>query len=359
MMRFPLAVAIPALMASSLLAVRLAHAASTEPERFRIISRFEIGGNDVAYDYLHVDTAAQRLYVAHGNRVDVLGLPGGARVGELTGMHGVHGTEIIPQLGKGYTSDGLDRAVTVFDRETLRTLRTIAPTGIKPDAIQYDPQSARLYVVNGGESGNVTVIDPKSDAIVATVELAGGKLEQIGFDGRGRAFVNDEGKSIVHVFDTATLKKVGEWKLGTCEEPTGMAVDAPHHRLHSVCGNHVMAVLDTDDGRLVAEVAIGADPDGVALDARRSLLFVSNREGTLDVIRQGTPDSYARIQVVKTGPGARTVALDPASGRVYVPTVQFGKAPPGGGRPPIMPSTFAVLVVGEAAASAASPGQMK
>ncbi|MFM2287737.1 MAG: hypothetical protein RL684_880, partial [Pseudomonadota bacterium] len=238
---------IPALVAVAPLPARAAHSAGVGSIRFGIIARFDVGGNDTAYDYLHVDAAAQRLYIAHGNRVDVLDLPAGARAGEIAGMHGVHGTEIIPLLGKGYTSDGLDRAVTVFDRKSLQVLRTIQPTGVKPDAIQYDPQSARLYVVNGGESGSVTVIDPKTDAIVATVELKGEKLEQIGFDGRGHAFVNDEGRSVVHVFDTATLKKIGEWKPGSCEEPTGMAVDAPHHRLHAVCGNHVMVVLDSDD----------------------------------------------------------------------------------------------------------------
>jgi DNA-binding beta-propeller fold protein YncE len=340
-----------ALCAAAWLEAAPAAAPSQDGERWSIIARFPIGGNDTAYDYLRVDEAAQRLYVAHGSRVEVLGLPAGNRSGEVAGMHGVHGMEIIPELGKGYTSDGLDRTVTVFDRETLAVKGKIGPTGTKPDAIHYDPGSRRLFVVNGGDSGNVSVIDPVADKIVATVALGGGKLEQIAFDGRGHAFVNDEDQSVVHVFDTASLHKSAAWKLGACQEPTGMAIDAPRHRLYSVCGNRKLVAVDSDDGRVVATVAIGSGPDGVAYDAQRGLLFVSNRDGTLDVIRELSADRYQRIQVLPTGPGARTIAFDATTRRIYVPTIQPGPAVAGAAGAPVDAKTFAILAIAPGTAS--------
>src|SRR5947207_4000834 len=163
---------------------------------YHMIAQYPIGGNDTGYDYLRVDALTRRVFVAHANRVEVLNVDTGEKLGEIAGMHGVHGIELIAELGKGYTSNGLDRTVTVFDRDTLKIRKVIRYTGVKPDAIQYDPQTRRLFVVNGGASGDVTVIDPVSDAIVDTLDLGGSKLEQIGFDGRGRAFVTDEGKSV-------------------------------------------------------------------------------------------------------------------------------------------------------------------
>lgn len=334
----------------ALLCVSGADAAPTVPVPqgaggYSIIARLPIGGNETGYDFLRVDGAAARLYVTHGTRVEVLQLPAGQKRGEVAGLNGVHGVELLAERGKGYASDGLDRTVVVFDRNTLVERARIGPTGLKPDDIRYDPVSARLFVVNGGASGDVTVIDPATDAIVGTVELGGGKLEQIGFDGHGRGFVNDEAKAVVHVFDTASLRRQGEWTMGACKEPTGLAVDTVHHRVYAACGNNVLVALDSGNGHVVATVPIGTDPDGVAFDARQALLFVSNRDGTLDVIHEDTPDRYQRVQVLATGPGARTLALDDASGRIYVPTAQFTAAA-GGGRPTIVPGTFTILVIG-------------
>jgi DNA-binding beta-propeller fold protein YncE len=321
-------------------------AAASSAGSYRIIAQYQIGGNDAGYDYLRVDAPTRRVFVAHANRVEVLNVDTGKKLGEISGMHGVHGIELIPELGKGYTSNGLDRTVTVFDRTTLQVRRLIKYTGIKPDAIQYDPDTRRLFVVNGGASGDVTVIDPSVDAIVATLDLGGSKLEQIGFDGRGRAFVNDEGKSVIHVFDTHSLQPVAKWSLGGCEEPTGMAVDRVHHRVFAACGNHKLAVLDTDDGHLVATPTIGSDPDGALFDTRSQRIFTSNKEGTLSVLRELTPDRYETLQTVVTQPGARTLAMDEESGRIFLPAARTGPAPAGGGAAAILPETFVLLVVG-------------
>jgi DNA-binding beta-propeller fold protein YncE len=314
---------------------------------YRVLAQWPIGGTDTGYDYLRVDADARRVYVAHGTRVEVLDVDSGQRLGEITGMHGVHGIEVIAELGRGYTSNGVERTVTVFDRATLAIRKVIAYTGVKPDAIQYDAGSKLLFVVNGGSTGDVTVIDPTTDAIVATVELGGSKLEQIGFDGSGRAFVNDEGKNVIHVFDTQTLRKTATWPLGACEEPTGMAVDREHGRIFSACGNEKLAVLDSTTGAIVAMAPIGKDPDGAAFDARTRRVFTSNRDGTLSILQEVTPGEIRPLQTLKTAPGARTIALDAKTGRVVMPSAQTGAAPTGGGSPSIEPKSFKIVVAGE------------
>jgi DNA-binding beta-propeller fold protein YncE len=317
---------------------------------YGIIARYQIGGNETGYDYLRVDAAMRRLYVAHAGRVEVLNVDSGELIGQVTGMRGVHGIELVPELGKGYTSDGLDRAITVFDRSTLHVRKRIRYTGEKPDALAYDPDTRRLFVVNGGGSGDVTVIDPTSDAIVDTVELGGAKLEQIRFDGRGRGFVNDEKLNLIHVFDTRTLKPLTTWSVAPCEEPTGMAVDEAHHRVFSACGNNKLAVLDSDDGHIVAMAPIGSDPDGAWFDPATQRIFTSNKEGTLSVLHEATPERYEPVQTLTTEPGARTIAFDEKTGHLFLPTARTGKAAAGGGAAPILPETFAVLVVGPVAA---------
>lgn len=321
-------------------------AAPKAADAYHIIARYQIGGNERGYDYLRVDAALRRLYVAHTNRVEVLNADTGAMIGQLTGMHGVHGIEIIPELDKGYTSDGLDRAITVFDRKTLQIRKRIMYTGEKPDAIAYDADTRRLFVVNGGPSGSVTVVDPATDAIVDTVELGGGKLEQIRFDGHGRAFVNDEQRNLIHVFDTRTMKPLTTWPISPCEEPTGMAVDEAHHRLFSACGNNKLAVLDSDSGRIVAMLPIGSDPDGAWFDPSTQRIFTSNNEGTLSVLHETTAESFEPVQTLMTGPGARTIAFDATTGHLFVPTARIGPPPASGGAAPMMPETFSVLVVG-------------
>jgi DNA-binding beta-propeller fold protein YncE len=327
--------------------ISMAQTAAAIKTNYQVIARYAIGGSDIGYDYLRVDSARRRLYVAHATRVEVLDIDAGRKVGEIAGMQGVHGIEIVPALEKGYISDGLDRAVRVFDRRTLKVIGLIQHTGVKPDAIQYDPEARRLFVVNGGASGDVTVIDPTSDAIVGTVELAGGKLEQIGFDGRGRGFVNDEAHSVIYSFDTHSLRALATWSMSPCEAPTGLAVDQTHHRVFAACGNRKLAVIDSDDGHIVAILPIGSDPDGAVFDPRMQRIFVSNREGCLSVLHELTPDRYEQLQTARTEAGARTLAFDDTTQRIYLATARTAAVPAGGGRAAILPETFSVLAVGD------------
>ncbi len=323
-------------------------AASTA--NYHVTARYAIGGSQKGYDYLRLDGVSRRLFVAHESRVEVLDADSGALLGAIEGTQGVHGIEVIPTLNRGFTSNGVDRSVTVFDYKTLQPYKAIKYTGVKPDAIQFDAYSGQLFVVNGGATGDVTVIDPASATITATVDLGGKKLEQIGFDGRGHAFVNDEDLSVAHVFDTKSHKVLEKWALAPCEGPTGMAVDIAHHRLFAACGNNVLAVIDSDSGKVVATPKIGADPDGAAFDPETQRVFVSNRDGTLTIVHEDSPDKYSVVQNVTTEYGARTIAYDPKTGRVFVPTAKFGPTPAATKevpepRPPMLANSFAILVV--------------
>ncbi len=341
---------IPSLCVTTAFAVMASSSAVPAPlmaqAHYRIIARYAIGGNEAGYDYIRVDPMMRRLYVAHSTRVEILDADSGRKIGAIEGLHGVHGIAIVPSVGKGYTSDGLDGAVTVFDLESLKILERIKSTGVMPDAIAYDRESRRVFAVNG-KSGDITVIDPKDDAIVGTVRPGGGKLEEIGFDGHGRAFVNDETNHEIHVFDTHDLRPLATWPLAPCEEPTGIAVDRAHHRVFCACGNGKLIVLDTADGRHVATLPIGLNPDGAAFDPATQRIFASSWAGTLSVIHESSPDRYESLQTVATERGARTLALDEKTGRLFLPTARFGKARAGGGRAPLVPGTFVVLVVGE------------
>jgi len=321
---------------------------------FRVLERIEIGGQDVGYDYLRLDAERKRLFVAHGSRVEVLDTTTGKIIDQITDAPGVHGIALADAFGHGFTSNGSDRTVTMFDLATLKTLKVIKYTGIKPDAIEYDPKTRQIFVVNGASTGDLTVIAPKNGAIVATVPLNGGKLEELAFDGRGRGFVNDEGQSAVRVFDTRTLKPLASWALQPGEAPTGLALDTAHHRLFAACGNKLLVVLNSDSGAVVATVPIGADPDGAAFDPGRGFIFTSNNDGTLTVIHQDGADQYRVVQTVVTDSGARTLAVDASSGRVYLPTAKFGPVPVPGptaatpnSRAPMLPASFALLVVGQ------------
>jgi YVTN family beta-propeller protein len=326
-----------------------AFAADTSP--YSVVAHFPIGG-EVRYDYLRVDPGARRLYVSHGTKVDVLDVDTGAKLGEIgpaigaQTMSGIHGIAIVPGLGRGFITAGGNRAVVMFDTVSLGVLKVIGGMGVKPDAIEYDPQTARIYVANG-QSGGVTVIDPVKGEVVANVPIDG-NLEGMAFDGRGHLFVNTENKSMIQVIDTATLRPVAAWPIAPAEGGTGLAIDAPHHRLFSAGGNGRLAVVDSDTGSVVATPAIGDDPDGDAFDAERGLIYTSNMPGTVTILHEDSPDTYSLVQTVTTAAGARTIALDAKTGRVFMATGKFKPPAPATADNPHpwrqgVPGTFEVL----------------
>jgi DNA-binding beta-propeller fold protein YncE len=326
----------------------LAAASVSGAADLKVLAHYPIGG-DVRYDYLRVDPAMRRLYVSHGNRVDVLDVDTGAVVGQVAPMNGIHGIAVVSDLGRGFITAGSDRAVVMFDLGTLKITKVIQGLGVKPDAIEYDPDTRMIFVANGA-SGGVTVIDPAKGEIAVTIPIEG-KLEGLAFDGKGRLFVNTEDKSMIQVIDTHAMKPIASWPIAPVEGGTGLAIDAAHHRLFSAGGNNMLAVVNSDTGAVVATPAIGDDPDGDAFDAASGTIYTSNMVGTVTAIHEDSADAYNVAQTVPTSFGARTISLDAKTGRIFLSTGKFGEAPaPTADKPhprrPGVPGSFEVLVVG-------------
>ncbi len=329
----------------------LATLAVSARAQYKVVAHFPIGGDTSSYDYLRADPVNRRLYVAHEKKFEVLDLDSGKKVGELGPVKRAHGIAIAPESGHGFAASGIDDLIIMFDLKTLAKLKEFKSSGSNPDSIEYDSETKRVYAANHGETGDVTVIVPVSGDIVATVALKGGKLEGLAFDGRGQGFVNDEDKSSVQVFDTHTLKYKATWSSAPGEGGTGLACDSAHHRIFSACANNKVVVLDSDSGKVVTTVASGEDPDGLAFDPKAGFIFTSNPDGTLTVIKQNSADSYTALPSVATAIGAKTITLDPTSGRLYTCAPKFGPKPApvkGGPKPkaPILEGTFEAIVVG-------------
>jgi DNA-binding beta-propeller fold protein YncE len=319
-------------------------AGATALADYRVLTQFKIGGEG-GYDYIRVDSAARRLYVSHGTRVEVLDADTGKVLGGIAPTNGVHGIAVAPEFNHGFTSNGKENTVTMFDLTTLQALKVIPLHGKKPDAIVYDADTRQVFVCNGGI---LAVIDAATGELKTDVKV-GGSLEEMAFDGRGRLFVNAEDESVIHVVDTHALKLIATWPLAPGEGPTGLAIDRTHRRLFSACGNGKFVVLDSDTGAMLTILPISEDPDGAAFDPVTDRAFASCRGGTLTVVQEESPDKFSVLQTVTTQFGARTLTLDEKTGRIFLPTAKFGPMPTDGSshRPPILPGTFTVLVVGQ------------
>jgi YVTN family beta-propeller protein len=336
------------LLATGLLAlVGAVPAAEAGDGPYALAGRWKIGGPG-GWDYLTADPARARLFVTRGDHVDVLSLKDASVLGHIPGTSGVHGVALAPGLKRGFTSNGRANSVTEFDYETLAVLREVKIPGVNPDAIVFDEGSGRLFTFNG-TSKDATVLDAKTLAVVATVAVPD-KPEFATIDGSGRVYVNIESSTgQIVVIDAARAAVVATWNLPGCEEPTGIALDGARHRLFSVCSNRRMVVTDSRDGTRIAEVPIGGGPDAVAFDADRGLVFSSNGEGSLTVARADAGDRFSVLETLATARGARTMALDPVSHRVYLVTAEFGPTPtPVAGQRPAraspLPDTFTVLM---------------
>ena len=322
---------------------------------WHVLHRWQIGGEG-GWDYLAFDPAAKHLYVSRSDRVlvlDVAGMPSMSRssvIGQVDGLSGVHGIAIADDLHRGFISNGRANTVTVFDPATLKTERTVAVDGQNPDAILYDPYSKRVFTFNG-HSHDASVIDAASGQLLGTIALPG-KPEFAVSDGKGHVYDNIEDKGELVEIDPKAMKVTHTWPLKNCEDPSGLAIDIAHRRLFSVCQNKNMAVTDADSGNPVASVPIGEGPDAAAFDPQRQLAFSSNGEsGTLTVVHEDSADHYTVLANVPTQKSARTMALDP-DGDIYLSAAQFGARPKPSadnphGRPPLVPGSFTILVVGQ------------
>ena len=332
--------------AIGLLLLRGSDRASAAGSPYHVVSRWVVGGEG-GWDYLAADPNARRLYVTHGTKVEVLDLDTGKPIGAIPGTAGAHGVAVAQKLGRGFIASGRDSAIVVFDLKTLAVTSRLHVPARFPDALLYEPVSNRVLSFDGG-SDNVCAFDAASGAFVDSLPLGG--TPEFAVTDDGRVYLNLESKSELVEFDALTLKILHRWPLAPGEEPTGLALDRKNHRLYSGCANRKLVVMDSRTGQVLGSLPIGEGVDAVGYDARRGLIFSSNGEGTLTVAREEKPGQFGVVETDSTQRGARTMALDERTGRVFVVTASFGPPPEPTAerphpRPTVLPGTFTVLVL--------------
>jgi DNA-binding beta-propeller fold protein YncE len=302
----------------------------------KVLKILEAGGSG-GWDYLTVDPDARRLYVSRSTRVMVLDADDGKSLGEIADTPGVHGIALVPGGAEGFTSDGKENMIGVFDLKSLKITRKVK-CGQNPDAICYDPATKKIFSFNHS-GGDITIADPSAPDKAPVTIMVGGTLETGVSDGAGRVYVNVEDKDEIVVIDSKEAKVLAHWPIKPATGPTGLAIDIAHKRLYAGCSNSKMAVVDTETGKVLATPTIGAGCDGVAFDPESGLAMSSNgRDGTLTAVKEGPAGEFTAVQTLKTIPQARTIAYDSKTHHVYLP----GNAPGASGAK----SVFSIAIVG-------------
>jgi len=322
---------------------------SAAGQDLRVIKTYKLGG-DGGWDYLTVDPESHHLFISRSTRVIVIDTESGKPVGEIPDTPGVHGIALANDLGRGFTSNGREGTVSIFDLKTLKPISKVQSVGENPDAILFDPATRRVFTFNG-RSHNSTAIDAASGNIVGKIEL-GGKPEFGVSTGEGELFVNIEDKSELLALDPKELKVKSRWPLAPCESPSGLAIDKKNRRLFVGCDNKMMAVVNADTGKVMTTLPIGDGVDADRFDPDKKLAFASCGEGVLTLVNEDSPDKFSVAQNLKTERGARTMELDPSTHKIYLVTAKFGPPPAATAeqphpRPSILPDTFEVLAVGK------------
>jgi len=334
-------------MVLALSSVLLASFPAAPSKPYQLKQKFTLGGEG-GWDYLTFDGSGKRLFISRATRVMVVDPYKGAVIAEIPNTTGIHGIALAPELGQGFTSNGRENTVTVFDLKTLKETSKLKVDGENPDAILYDPASKRVFTFNG-RSRNATAIDAAKGTVVGSIPLDG-KPEFAVADGKGMVFVNIEDKSELTSIDARKAAVVNTWPLAPCEEPSGLALDGKTRRLFAGCGNKLMAMVNADNGKVITTVPIGGGVDATGFDPKTQLAFSSNGDGTLTVVQEESPDKFVVLQNVETQRGARTMALDTTNHDVYLVTAEIEEAPPAEGqqrpRRTIKPGTFTLLVMG-------------
>jgi DNA-binding beta-propeller fold protein YncE len=323
-------------------------AAALGAEPYKFLNEIPIGGEG-GWDILTIDSAASRLYLSHATKVVVVDLNKNAVAGEIADTPGVHAFVAVPEHHHGFASNGKENKCSVIDLDTLKTISKIN-TDESPDDIVYTRRRRTLCVLNH-QGQTATLTDAASLDPVTRIPLGGSPEFGVADDAAGLIYCNIEDKSEVAVIDVTKEEVIAHWPLSPGEEPTGIALDATHHRLFAACHNKMMVMLDTETGKVVANVPIGAGTDGCAFDDESQLAFASCGDGSTTIAKEEAPDKLSVIQTLKTERGARTMAIDPKTHRIYLPTAQFQPPPspsPGQSpaRPTVVPNTLKLLVYG-------------
>jgi DNA-binding beta-propeller fold protein YncE len=327
----------PVLLASAL----VVQIRAADPN-YKLIKEIPVGGEG-GWDYLNIDSAAKRLYVSHGTKAVVVDLAKDAVVGEIEDTPGIHGAIAVPP-DRVFTSNGRGDNASVVDAKSLKTIKKVTTEG-NPDFIMYEPKQKEVYTFNG-RGRSASVISVASGDVVATIPLGGKPEAGVADSAAGRVYVNIEDKSTVAVIDVATHMVVATWPIAPAEEASGLAIDTRNHRLFIGAHNKLMAMMDSTNGKVVAQVPIGQAVDATWFDPGTALAFSSCGDGTVTIAHEDAPDKLTVVQTLKTEQGARTMALDPATHRIYLASAKFGPAPSGGGRASMLPDSFKILVYG-------------
>lgn len=309
---------------------------------FHVLKTHKIASSG-GWDYITVDGAAKRIYVSHGNQVNVLDEATGDSVGYVPNTPGVHGIALVKGLGKGYISAGRANAIVIFDLKTLKVLNQVT-VGTGPDAIFYDAFSKKIITCNA-RSKDATIFDPYTEKVVATVSL-GDKPETAVSDGKGKIFVNGEHTNSIIVFDATTYKEITRYKIDGGESPSGLDIDRKTNRLFIACSDSkTMVIMDAANGKTVAKFAIG-DSDGLVFDPELKIAYASNNEGTITAVKEQSADKFELIENITTEPSARTIGIDLGTHHLFLPAAKT-EPNPAGGRARQVPGTFHVIEVGK------------
>jgi len=315
---------------------------------YHLLKKIDVGGEG-GWDYLYVDSSARRLYVSRSTRVMVFDADTGQSAGEIPDTPGVHGIAIADDLGRGFTSNGRDGSVTIFDPKSLKSIGKVK-VGTNPDCIIYDSATHRVFAFNRGSS-DASAIEAKTGEVAGLIAL-GGHPEFAAADGKGTVFVNLDDKSEIVAIDSRKLNVKARWPIAPGQGPSGLAIDRKHMRLFAVCGNKKMIVIDANSGKVIADLPIGSGVDAAAFDPETNLGFSSNGEGTLTVVHEDSADKFSVVADLTNQRGARTMALDAKTHNVFLVTAQYGPPPAPtterpNPRPAIVPGTFMILVFGK------------
>jgi DNA-binding beta-propeller fold protein YncE len=334
-------------IAGVLLALPVAFAMLQGGTGYKVERRYPVPGNG-GFDYVFIDSAARRLYVSHGTEVNVVDPDNGKLIGTIADTPGVHGTAIASEFKHGFTSNGRENKVSMFDLATLQTIKKI-DVGKGPDGIYYDPATKRVFTNNHG-SHDITAIDAKTGEVVGTVKAEADGESAVIAD--GVVYVNMEDTNEVITFDPKSLEVKKRFPIGVAKTPTGLAYDAKTHRLFIGCRNEPkMVVMDAASGKVITSFSIGRGVDYAAFDPQAKLVFFSCSEGVLNIFHEKSADEYEDAGPVKTQPSARTMAFDPKTKKIFLSAAEYSETPATtpGGRPQrtIKPGSFVILVVGK------------
>ena len=318
---------------------------------YHLLKKYDIGGGDSKteyWDYITFDDSGHRLYLSHNTEIKVFDPDKGQVVGTVADIKRGHGIALATELGRGFISSGGTAEVVAFDVNTLKVLARIKVGG-NPDCIIYDPASRHIFVFNG-DTKTASVIDPVNESVIGTVPM-GGRPEFAVADGKGQIYDNIEDKNEVAVLDTRTLTIKNRWPIEPSGEATAIAMDTAHRRLFIGGRNKVFAIMNADTGKVVQTFPIGAGVDANVFEASTGLVFSAMRDGTLYIFHEDSPDKFSQVEIVKTELGARNIAIDPKTHRLFSDTVDFSPAPPASAaqpnpQPTPIPGTFHLLVYG-------------